>query len=626
MKNFKLLAITLLIAAMACMPADLFAAKKTKKPAVVKKATPAKKAVVKKVVPAVKTVGTLAYIRLGGTVHTAPPSASLFGGSNDTAMTTKEWLNRLATARNDAKVKAVALEIATPALGLSQAIELAEAIRKLAKVKPVHTHIVAGGVAQYLLAAAGTDVAIEPEGGLEIMGVGMELSFYGDTLRKFGITPQFIQIGDYKGACEPFVNSAPSKELQGEYTKLANSLYEIMVDQIALNRNLKADAVKKAIDNGPFISRNAKRFKLVDRLIPRQLWLKSLTDKYAKTKKPLTVAKRYAAKKAKKIDFSNPLSLLKLLTGSSKAKPVPANTIAIIYGNGQIVSGKGGASLFGGTSMGDTTIIKAFNTARTNPNIKAVVFRVTSPGGSALASEMMFQAIKECAKTKPVVVSVSGMAASGGYYISCGSHKMYADESAIIGSIGVVAGRISLQKLMKDDLKVGTWTVQRGKNAGMRFSRPWTERELKVLKTHAGAVYKTFLNRVKTFRKGKVKNVNDVAQGRIFTARQALENGLIDEIGGIGAAAKDAYARAKMTGKASYLILPKPKTLADLLMGGDDEEVLSPIRKAVMQGVLPVGMLLNSSEGAQLGNFLGLLETLNKENMLMALPYSLDIK
>ena len=624
MKKFQLTAIVLLLTVMAAAPADLLAAKKTAKAKPVA-AKPAKPKPTKAKPAPVKSAGSLAYIRMSGAIQTAPGGGSLLSMSS-TAMTTKDWLNRLATARNDKTVKAVALEIATPSLGLSQAIELAEGIRKLATVKPVYTHTVVAGIPQYILASAGTDVALEPEGGLEIIGIGMELTFYGGVFKKYNITPQFIQIGDYKGACEPFVNSSPSKELQGEITDLADSLYTILVDNMALNRKLKPAAVRKAIDNGPFTSPMAKRFKLVDRLIPRQLWLKSITDKYAKAKKPLTVIKGYAKKKDKKLDLSNPFTLLKLLTGgSSKAKPAPANSIAIIYGNGQIVSGKGGASLFGGTSMGDQVIIKAFDKARTDKNIKAVVFRITSPGGSALASEMMYQAIKQCAKVKPVLVSVSSMAASGGYYIACGAHKIYSDEAAIIGSIGVVAGRVSLHNLLKEH-GVGTWTVQRGKNAGMKFSRPWTKSEMATLKRHAAACYKTFTKHVKEARKGKVKDVSKVAQGRIFTARQALENGLIDEIGGIGVVCKAAYTTAKMTGKANYVILPKTKTFIESLMSGDDEEVISPIRNAIFKSNPQVGILLGTREGAKFGRFLSLLDTLQKEHMLMAMPYGLEVK
>jgi protease-4 len=283
-----------------------------------------------------------------------------------------------------------------------------------------------------------------------------------------------------------------------------------------------------------------------------------------------------------------------------------------------IVRGRGGTGLFGGRRVGDKDLVECFERCRKEPNIKAVVFRVDSPGGSALASELIYQAVARCAKDKPVIASVADVAASGGYYVAVGSRRIIADPSAIVGSIGVVGGKLAVQGLL-NKLKIQTHAFTRGRNAGLRLSRPWDEREQAVIRRLAQRVYETFVSRVRASRGKRIRDIEAVAQGRVFTARQGLQNGLVDELGGLRVAVLAAQKAAGLKA-ADFLTLPRPRTLGDLLTEGpfSSAAALPTAEEALLRG------LLRRSPAA-----VQLLETatlLTREQVLAVMPYALSIR
>lgn len=559
----------------------------------------------------------IAHLRLSGQIVNSPPGFSLFASSRQA--TVRTWLHRLARVRADERFGAVALEVSAPQLSWAQAQELSDAIRRLNDVRPVYAHVVQGGATAYLLACSAREISMEPAGHLMIVGLGVELTFFRGTLTKLGIEPQFVQIGRYKGASEPMVRTAPSKELRGEYDKILDDLYDQLCGQIARGRKLKVAAVKKAIDAGPFSARSALAHKLVDRLESKADWVDRLRKELAGKGPPAQWAWNHGKPTEDKLDLSNPLSLLNVLIKGGKSKKIADPSIAIVHADGMIVTGKSGQSLFGGRIVGSETLVKCLKQVAEDDRIKGVVFRIDSPGGSALASELIYQAVRRCARKKPVVASISQTGASGGYYIAAGAKTILADPCAITGSIGVVSGKLAV-KGMFEKIGVTTFEITRGRNAGLGMSRPWRDEEKAVIRKLAQETYDQFVARVKESRGKRIAKLDAVTQGRIFTARQAVANGLIDKLGGLRDAVNLVKAEAKID-NCGFVTLPAPRTLMDMLTGR--VETNSPAGAILGEGVMLRRWLTLSPGAAYL---LDMLMLLQRDSVLTAMPHHVAIR
>ena len=379
-------------------------------------------------------------------------------------------------------------------------------------------------------------------------------------------------MGVFKAAAEPFTRTGMSPEAKAQFKLVIDDFFDtVYVGSIVRSRgkraNLDADKVKKIIDTAPHSALRAKALGLIDhavypdefqRLIEKDLGISNLK-----------VAKNYGSEEAKDLDLSNPFAIFKLLappkttTGAGKK-----DRIAIIYALGAIMSGKSGRSLFDGSSVGSTTLIEAIKQADADPKVRAIVLRVDSPGGSALASDLIWHQLKQC--KKPVIASMGDTAASGGYYLSMAAKKIYAEPGTLTGSIGVIGGKIAVRGLLE---KVGVHTdgLSRGANSGLlsRFDT-FSESERKSMQKLMEEIYDQFLSKAiegrklagKDFTKEKLLKLAD---GRIWTGKQALENGLIDALGGL----EDAIAEAKTEGglgrdaAVDYLVLPKAPSFLD---------------------------------------------------------------
>jgi len=599
----------------------------TTKPAKATKAPPAKQGQTKAAKAPEKP--KIAHIALRGPVLSSPPDFSLLAGQAQ-GITLGEWLQRLAKVRNDDDVKAVALEIDSPQMNWAQAQELADAVRRLSAVKYVYAHVVAASAVSYLVASAGRELTMDPSGELMITGVATEIAFYRGTLDYIGVVPQLFQIGRYKGAAEPMTRTGPSEELKGEYDKILDDLYDQLCGQIAKQRELTVPHVRNAVDNGPFSAKSARQYDLVDGLVERSRWKRHVVDKVlgARKAKAATWCGNYGAKQPRKLDLSNPFTFFRMLMGAKPAQATKDPTVAIIHAEGVISSGSSGSGFFGGRTIGHKTMIRCFRQVADDDNVKAVIFRIDSPGGSALASEMIYQAVRQCAEKKPVIASIVGVGASGGYYVALGADRIIADPSAITGSIGVVGGKLATTGLM-NKLGISTHEITRGRNAGLWSSRPWDKREQRIVKNMMENTYRTFTSRVRQGRGSRVKDIGKVAKGRVFTARQAVGNGLIDEIGGLRAAVIAAQKAAKI--KSSHiLVLPKPKTLADLLSGSDiSTETPMGAEGAALRALLSEapGILSAGRKGRQgLSYLLTLGELLGRECVLTAMPYHVSVR
>jgi protease-4 len=324
------------------------------------------------------------------------------------------------------------------------------------------------------------------------------------------------------------------------------------------------------------------------------------------------------------VDLSSPFGFFSLLTRKSQpASDKPA--VAIVYADGVIMDGDGDSGMFQEDGVGSESMRKAFRTAARDENVKAVVIRIDSPGGSALASEVMWQAARHCAAKKPVIVSVGSMAASGGYYLASAGDKIYADSSAIVGSIGVVGGKFVLKDLY-DKLGLHTQTFARGQNVGLfSSSEPWSDKQREMVTGWMKQTYDQFTRRVMTLRKDKIKDIDKVARGRIFLARQAKALGLVDEIGGLQDAV--AYAADKgglKPGEYDVRILPEPKTLADYLMG-NGPDAKSPIQSKIEIKDPVLGSLSPLLRRA-MGRQLQMIQLLQDRPVVLVAPFDITIK
>jgi len=314
----------------------------------------------------------------------------------------------------------------------------------------------------------------------------------------------------------------------------------------------------------------AKEMGLVDQVIDVDALREVMARKIGR---PVDIVRGYGQEKRDEVDLSSPFAVFQLLSRRPQASEEPA--IALVYVDGMIVEGEGGEGLLSDSVASDGAIRKAMRIIARDPDIKAAVIRINSPGGSALASEAAWQAIHRVAKDKPVVVSIGGMAASGGYYIACAGDRIYADPSAVIGSIGVVGGKISLAGLYQ---KVGVTTeiYARGANAGMfNSAAPFTDSQRAMLNNLMRQTYDQFVDRVMQTRKGRIAEIDKVARGRIFIGETAVKLGLADEIGGIDKALAYAADKGGLGKGFKVRVLPAPKSLADLLSGDGETAAVS---------------------------------------------------
>jgi protease IV len=504
----------------------------------------------------------------------APPG--IFGEKMDTL---RSVLGRIKKAADDAEVKALLIDVqASP--GRGQANEIRQAIKGFKKSgKKVYACVESGDTGSYLIATAADDITMPPLGMLLLTGVRMEMSFYKDLLDKIGVKFDTLQMGDFKNAGEPFSRSSMSEPLKKHMNAILDDIYGQMVDNIANGRKKTADEVKKLIDEGPYTVETAKTVGLIDRV-------EYHSDFKARVAKELgvpeiTLKLNYGKKKVDS-DFDGLPGLMKLineLAGKDTSRKSTKPRLALLHAVGMIMPGKSaGGGLLDAETMGSDTMVEAIKKIQKDPNIKAIVMRVDSPGGSALASDLIWQALN--ASGKPVIVSMGDVAGSGGYYIAMGAKKIYAEPGTITGSIGVIMQKPAWEGLYHK-IGINTETLARGKNSGVMASRPWTESEREAMRRLAEDVYKQFTSKAAKGRKMELAKLESLAGGRIWTGKQAKENGLIDELGTLEDAIAEARKIAGLDAKSEIEEFPKPGNPFEALFGGRDEDAPSDATLAV---------------------------------------------
>ena len=379
------------------------------------------------------------------------------------------------------------------------------------------------GNSAYMLASGADLVLMNPAQQLMLVGLSAELMFFRETLDMVGVNPQFAKRAEYKSAMEGFTQQEASVGQREQMNALMDDLSGPLVARIASGRDKEAEEVMDLIDGGPYTADDALSRGLIDEIIH--------PDEIHKTVRKML---------GNRVFFDDDYKSVDNRTGWKSARE-----IAVVYVDGVITTGpSSGPGLFGGNqTAGSETITNQLREAKESQSVKAVILRVDSPGGSALASDEIWHAVKHLRKAgKPVVVSMGGVAASGGYYVAAGANAIYAQHSTITGSIGVVGGKFSLSP-MYDKLGINYELYNRGRNAAMwSMSKPFDDAEFAAFDRLLGDIYTQFTSKVALGRNMEVEDVESVAKGRVWSGQRALDNKLVDEVGGFF----DAVNRAKV--------------------------------------------------------------------------------
>ncbi len=490
----------------------------------------------------------IVHLHLGDYVSEQPfdDAPSLFGAPGQSL---KGLLDKLDYARTDDSVKGVILTVQAPMIALGQIEELWTALHTLKDAgKPVYAHIGDVQTGSYALASGASRINVVPTDSVWITGMQMQGFYLAELFDAIGVEAEMMQMGDFKSAGEMFTRSGPSDAASQNMEWLLDGLYGTVVDLIATGRGLTAENVRALIDGGPYEAEKAKEAGLIDSVMHLDQFLDEIREEHGDD-----------------IYFDNDyLGTRDASTGAfgTLARANRDDTIALIYAEGMIMRGYEQVSPFGmgGGIVYSGDLVKTLEYAIESGDIAALVLRVDSPGGSAVASEEILRAVSRVQDAGiPVVVSMGSTAASGGYYVACKADAILADASTITASIGVVGGKMATEDLWKS-LGVNWHSWKRGENANLLdFVTPFTPEQRTSMESWMGDTYDAFKAHVQEGRGEKLtKPLEDMAGGRVYTGAQALELGLIDEIGGLHEAVAKAADLADLEeGQYSLRVLPE---------------------------------------------------------------------
>jgi protease-4 len=534
------------------------------------------------------------------------PFKRIFGGP-DQSLT--GLISQFKKAKVDKRIKAILLDVNMSGVGWGKAEEIRDAITDFrSSGKPVYAFVEFGLNKEYYIATACDKIIVPPPGELFINGLAADVMFFRGSLDKLGIYPDIYQIGKYKSAGDMFTQKQMTDAHREYINSMLDDLYNRYVNGIAQARHKTPEEVKALIDNAPYGALKAKEAGLIDDVL-----YKDDVEKQFKKLLGYKDTDQFVAVRGADYRDVEPESL-----GLNKGEK-----IAVIYATGEIGSGSSRNSPSGDQSIGSDTVAKALNDAAADKSLKAIVLRVDSPGGSGLASDIIWHAVEAANQKKPVVVSMSDVAASGGYYISASAAKIIAQPSTITGSIGVVAGKPVLRGFY-DWLGISNEYVLRGKNAGMfreteKFSDDERAKFQDWIKT---TYYQDFVPKVAQGRHKDAQYIDSVGQGRVWTGGQAKDRGLVDEFGGLDKAIEVAKQLAKIPADKGVerVILPYPTTfLQELLNGGGENSNTQIEQQRAVFAALP-------EDTRRALRYMQLMDRMKNGESMFLMPYDIRIK
>lgn len=470
-------------------------------------------------------------------------------------------LDAIQRAGEDAAVQAVALRIGSLQAGWAQLDEIRTALLELRrKGRRVFAYLDRPGHAEYFVATAADHVAIAPMATLEMLGLRAEVTFFRGALEKLGVTPHFVSAGEYKSYSEVFTRDAMSPEHREALDVVLRGIHEAFVEAVSASRELAPEAVQALIDRGPWTAEEAEEQGLIDEVLYPDQWKTAIREELGE---PEGGAKKDDPERhvfAGAYRWQRGVRLLQRL--DQLVAPVPK--VAVLVAEGSIIESD--ASEVGHGRIARRPLVSVIRALRKDEDVAAVVLRVNSPGGSGLASDMIWHELRRLAKKKPLIASMGGVAASGGYYLAMAADEVLAVPLTITGSIGVVAGKFDVQALL-DKVGVTQDVLSYGANSGLASpTRGLTEAEAERLETQIGAFYDAFVEKAADCRGLDPGQLERHARGRIWTGTQAAERKLIDGTGTLRDAIRRAAVQAKLgTRYATWYAEPPRPGLLDRL-------------------------------------------------------------
>lgn len=512
--------------------------------------------------PGVSDNSTL-YVRMSGALPEEGSSSVLSPFLADRP-TLRDMIGMLQRAKTDPRVKAVVIMPSVGSAGWAQLQELRGVVAEVRTAgKPMTAFLESASATDYYLATAANRIVMVPGGSLDLTGVATYELFFRGTLDKFGIVADLLHIGEYKTYANTFTQKSMTPAHREMNASLNRETYNELVRAIADGRKKTEPEIRAALDAGPYLAPEAKAAGLIDAT--------AYEDELDDTP-PVSGTTRLLA-----ADYG--------IHGTDAGFRAPK--VALLYAVGEIASGKSSIDATGSTVLGSETFVEWVRAARADSSIRAIVIRIDSPGGSALASEVIWRELMLTRDVKPVIVSMGNVAASGGYYIAAPAHAIVAEPGTITGSIGVVTGKYVVSGAL-DKLGIGIGVVSDGAMSGLNSPfREFTPAERAKVETHMQATYEDFLAKVATARRSTPQKIDAIAQGRVWSGRQARELGLVDALGGLDAAVALAKSRAKIAEGTivDLRVYPQRRGFLEVLsnpLGGEATEQWrsSPLMKA----------------------------------------------
>ncbi|HXT65016.1 MAG TPA: signal peptide peptidase SppA [Pyrinomonadaceae bacterium] len=560
--------------------------------------------------PSIKDNSVLA-LRVSGPLPDYVPDNTLNRLFGNPPQSLSSLLAQFRKAKTDKRIKAIILDVDASETGWAKAEEIRGAIEDFrASGKPVYAYMETGFNKDYYVAAACDKIYIPPSGELFVTGLAADVMFFRGTLDKLGIYPDVYQIGKYKSAGDMFTQKQMTDAHREYINSLLDDLYGHLVDAIGKGRGKSADDVKKLIDNAPYTARQAQEQGLIDGAVYRE-------DVEKMIKKNLGYNDNDDLRLVKASDYRK---ITQESLGLNKGEK-----IAVVYASGDIMSGSSQFGSGGEETIGSDSLVRVLNEVRDDKSIKAVVLRIDSPGGSGLASDIIWRGIESLKAKKPVVVSMSDVAASGGYYIACNANKIVAQPSTITGSIGVVGGK-PVVKGFYDWIGITNEYVMRGTNAGMfRETEKFSDSERAKFEEFLKSTYDDFTSKVAKGRGKDQTYIDSIGQGRVWTGQQGKEKGLVDEYGGLDKAIEVAKQLANIPASKGLqrIIRPIPPSFWEQLVSDSDDDETEATTEMKQQDALVAAM---PEDVRHAFRFLQLMDRAKRGEATYVLPFSLRIR
>ncbi|MEG4418038.1 signal peptide peptidase SppA [Microcoleus sp. LAD1_D5] len=469
------------------------------------------------------------------------------------AVTLRTVLDSIESAKKDPKIVGIYLEgrSDSSSSGFANLKEVRSALQRFRDAKkPIFAYQMDWNERDYYLGSVANTIAVNPYGALEINGFSSQAMFFTGALEKYGVGVQVTRVGKYKSAVEPFLLTKMSPENRQQTQKLLGDMWGEYLKAVAPSRKVTVPQLQALADKGGILMADeALKSKLVDKVV--------YFDEISTELKKLTGIDR-ENNSFKQISLKN---YARIAENKNSTRADKKNQIAILYAEGEIVDGEGGP-----TEVGGDRIAKEMRKIREDNDVKAVVLRVNSPGGSATAAEVIAREVMLTGKKKPVIVSMGNLAASGGYWISMGSNRIFAEPNTITGSIGVFGMLFNAEKLAANNGL--TWDVVKTARFAdtNTVSRPKNLQELANIQRRVDRIYDQFITKVADSRKLPKTKVQEIAQGRVWSGTAAKQLGLVDEIGGLEDAVREAAKQAKLGDDWKLEEYPKRRSLEERIL------------------------------------------------------------